>query len=148
MSMNIRCKPLDEREELVVRLHRDEKLSHPEIARRLGVSEYRVREIHAFAKTKLDDFERNKEESLYLLPSRAQHVVICLELGKRAQVKAAIETGGLWWDERRRSVCWEHRQLRSAGWQTWVVLHEWAGLPKPGPKKTVKCPHCGKSFEP
>jgi hypothetical protein len=142
--MNVRLKPLNDQEALVYRLHREEKLSLPEIGQRLGVTYHRARQIYKQALERLEDFARHGEESLLLLPLRARTFVQRCSLGDRATIRTAIATGGLWWDERGKRICWEHKVLpESAGWATWAVLHEWAGLPAPIPRKTKKCPHCG-----
>jgi predicted DNA-binding protein YlxM (UPF0122 family) len=142
--MNVRLKALNEQEELVMRLYRDEKLSHVEIAKRLGVTKQRVREVHAQALERLEDFARHGEESLLLLPMRARKFLQKYPLGERATIRTAIETGGLWWDDRRGRICQEHEILwGGASWATWAVLHEWARLPAPIPTKPKKCPHCG-----
>jgi hypothetical protein len=143
--MNVRLKPLNDQEALVYRLHREEKLSLPEIGQRLGVTYHRARQIYKQALERLEDFARHGEESLLLLPLRARKFVQDYRLGDRATIRARLATHGLWWDDRRKRICWEHKPLRSrnVSWQTWVVLHEWAGLPAPIPRKTKKCPHCG-----
>ena len=147
-SMNVRLKPLNDQEELVFRLHREEKLSDVEVAQRLGRSLKRTREIYAQALERMEDFARHGDESLLLLPLRARKFVREFRLGDRAWFRNAIETGGLWWDKKRRRICWEHRPLylSNVNWATWVVLNEWARLPAPVPKKTKKCPHCGKDI--
>jgi hypothetical protein len=142
--MNVRLKPLNEQEELIYRLCWQEKLSPAEVAQRLGVTQKHVRTVYKETLVRLEDYARYGDESLLLLPLRARKFVQTYSFGDRATIGTAIETGGLWWNDRWKRICWEHKTLQhQAGWATWVVLHEWGRLPAPIPKKTKKCPHCG-----
>ena len=130
--MALRHTPLNEREALVVRLHRDEKLTHREVAAQLGVSSERVRQIYRVSRARLKDFDENGDDALSRLPTRAITVLSNIGLATRAQTRAAIETGRLSWSERSRgSMRWDGQPLRLGGWHTWVVLHEWTGLVPP-----------------
>lgn len=136
-KMVLRHTPLNEQEEKVVRLHRDEKLTHREIAAQLGVSHERVRQIHRAAKARLKDFAENGDDALSRLPTRAITFLTNLDIATRAQTRAAIESGRLSWRRKlgRGSMCWDGQSLRLGGWHTWVILHEWAGLPSPPPRR-------------
>ena len=130
--MALRHTPLNEQEAAVVRLHRDEKLTHREVAAQLGVSSERVRQIYRVAKVRLKDFAENGDDAFSRLPTRAITVLTNLGITSRAQTRAAIETGRLSWCERGRgSMRWDGQPLRLGGWHTWVVLHEWTGLVPP-----------------
>ncbi len=133
MSLHLRVKPLNEQQELVVRLKDEEKLTHDEIARRLGVSGHRARQLYAEARQRRKDFARHGEESLFLLPGRVRHFVELYDLGNRTQIRAAIESGRLRWDYDWGRLFLGELSVRHCGWDTWVVLHEWAGLPAPSP---------------
>jgi hypothetical protein len=132
MKMALRHTLLNEQEASVVRLHRDEKLTHREVAAQLGVSSERVRQIYRVAKARLNDFAENGDNALARLPTRAITVLNNIGITSRAQTRAAIETGRLSWSERGRgSMRWSGQPLRLGGWHTWVVLHEWTGLVPP-----------------
>ena len=60
MQMVLRYAPLNRREALVVRLHRDEKLTYRQIAGQLGVSSERVRQIYRMANARLKDFDEKE----------------------------------------------------------------------------------------
>jgi hypothetical protein len=137
-----------EREQLVVRLREQEKQRYEEIAAQLGVSHHRVQQIYAGVRARRKDFAAKGKDSLLLLPGHARTVLGWLEITTRAQAREAIESGRLKWDNRWRRFTRDGQGLRQAGWKTWVVIHEWAGLPRPEPQKLIVCPHCGKSFEP
>lgn len=132
MKMALRRTPLNEQEATVVRLHRDEKLTHRQVAAQLGVSSERVRQIYRAAKARLKDFAENGDDALSRLPTRAITILSNLGITSRAQTRAAIDSGRLSWSERGSgSMRWDGTPLRLGGWHTWVVLHEWTGLVPP-----------------
>ena len=131
--MSLRDKPLNEHEEIVVRLREEQKLTCREIGRQLEVSTSRVGQIYAEAKTKLNDFAENGEDALSQLPMRVRRVVMDCEIGSRALARAAIESGRLSWNEGIGSIHWDGAMLPLVSRKTWAVLYEWAGLPLPPP---------------
>jgi hypothetical protein len=147
MGMTLRQKPLDEREELVVRLHEGERLTYAAVAAQLGCSADRVRQIYTNAKVRLKDYAQNKEESLLLLPMRCRNLLERCKISSRKQTRTAIESGQLAWHEHGRAIVWKGRGLREVGWKNWVVLNEWAGLPRPKSERVITCPRCGEKFE-
>jgi transcriptional regulator with XRE-family HTH domain len=129
MSMKLRDKLLNEREELVVRLREEEKLTLQEIGERLGVSRERVRQIHINARIKLKDFAENGEAALSLLPMRARRVVEELKIGSHARARAAMESGRLACSWGGHAIFWDGAMLRQLSRKTWAALYEWAGSP-------------------
>ena len=127
--MKLRDKLLNEREELVVHLREEEKLTCREIGERLEVSGTMVNYIHHAARAKLDDLERNGEDALSLLPKRASRLVVILKIGSRARARAAMESGRLSWLVGMRGIIWEGAMLRRLSSRTWAALYEWAGRP-------------------
>jgi hypothetical protein len=120
---------LNEREELVVRLRDEEKLTFREIGARLGKTSERVRQIHVKARVKLKDFAENGEDALSLLPMRACRLVVNLKIGCRASARAAMESGRLSWQDGICGIFWDGDMLRQMNRKTWVALYEWAGCP-------------------
>ena len=89
-TMKIPPKLLNEREQLVVRLRDEEKLTWREIGARFGVSREWPRQIHVKASAKLKEFAVNGEGALSLLPMRARRVVEELKIGSTALARDAI----------------------------------------------------------
>ena len=135
--MNFPDPPLTEREQLVVRLRDEEKLSGPEIGGRLGVSRTRVGQIYAAASAKLKDFAENGADALSLLPPRVRRVLVDCKLGSRALARSAIESGQLSWNEAAGNIRCDGGRLPKLGRRTWVALCEWTGQPTPPPKPDV-----------
>jgi hypothetical protein len=129
--MKLRTKPLEDWEEVVVRLLREKKVTAHEIGSQLGVSEQRVWQIHHAAQARLKDFAENGEDALSRLPTRVRRLVVQLGIASRGMTRAAIESGRLWWNEPFASIHWDGAMLPWFGGETWLVLHEWAGLPRP-----------------
>jgi hypothetical protein len=128
-SMKLRDKLLNEREKLVVRLIEEENLTWREVSVRLGLSYEWVRLIHHAARAKLNDFERNGEDALSLLPRRARRLVVNLKISSRASARAAMESGRLSWHNGIGGIFWDRVMLPRLSRKTWVALYEWAGRP-------------------
>ena len=128
-SVKLRDKLLNEREELIIRLHEEEKLSHQEISVRLGLSVTGANYVYHEAQKKLRDFAENGEDALSLLPARARRVALTLKLDSRARARAAMEAGQLSWISGIGGIIWEGVMLRQASKKTWSALYEWAGRP-------------------
>jgi DNA-binding CsgD family transcriptional regulator len=127
--LKLRDKMLNEREQLVVRLREEEKLTCREIGVRLGVSGSMVSNIHLTARAKLKDFAENGEDALSLLPMRVRRAVVDCGLGSRAQARAAMESGRLSCSWRGSAIFWNGDMLPQLSSKTWAVLYEWAGKP-------------------
>jgi hypothetical protein len=140
MNMSLRHKPLEEREELVVRLHEEENLTWREAGVRLGLSHACAWQIYIAAKARLKDFAENGADALSRLPMRARRLVVAHNIGSRALTRSAIESGRLSWNEGFRSIQWDGAILRQMGRITWAALYEWAGRPLPEPKSKVQGP--------
>ena len=132
--MNLRTNPLNEQEELVVRLRDVEKLTTEAIAARLGVTITRVGQIYRTASAKLKDFAEHGDDALSLLPGRVRRVVEDCGIASRALARYAIVTGRLTWNEGIGGMFWDGVMIRMVSRKTWAVLYEWAGRP-PLPKR-------------
>jgi DNA-directed RNA polymerase specialized sigma24 family protein len=121
--------PLTEQEEMVKRLCEAEILSRREIARQLEVSSRRVGQIYADAIRKQKDFAKHGEDALTLLPTRVRRVVLTCNILSRTQVRAAIATGRLTWNEGIGGIFWDGRMLPKVSQKSWAALHSWAGHP-------------------
>jgi hypothetical protein len=125
--MNLRNKPLEDWEEVVVRLRQDQKLTYHQIGRQLDVSGVRVRQIYQSAQARLKDFAEHGTGALSRLPTRVRRLVLDLNLGSRERTRSAIESGRLSWNESYASIHWDGKMLLYYGRRTWEVLLEWAG---------------------
>ena len=127
--MNLRKHPLNEQEQLVVRLRDGEKLTTEAIAARLGVTITRVGQIYRTASAKIKDFAENGDDALSLLPARVRRVVEECGICSRALARFAIATGRLTWNEGIGGMFWDGVMIRMVSRKTWAVLYEWAGRP-------------------
>jgi hypothetical protein len=143
MKNSLRKKPLTRQEALILRLHDDEGVTYKSLSQTMGVSIHRLTQICAEARMRKKDFEEHGEESLLLLPQRGRKVLEKLPITSREDVREAITLGQLTWDTRLKGVLWLGGGLRHAGWLCWVVLHDWARLPRPKAERVITCPHCG-----
>ncbi len=105
------------------------KLTRREIARQLEVSTNRVGQIYAAAIRKQKDFAEHGEDALTLLPSRVRRVVLDCGIPSQAQVRAAIATRRLTWNEGFGSILWDGHMLPKVSRKSWAALHAWAGHP-------------------
>jgi len=131
MNMALRNKPLEDWEEVVLRLHQEHGLTYQQIGVQLHVSAQRIGEICRQARERLKDFAENGDDALSRLPARVRQLVVQLGIGSRALTRAAIESGRLSWSERYFSIQWDGVYLPNVRDKTWLILHEWVGLPRP-----------------
>ena len=155
MSMILRKKPLNDREELVLRLRAEGK-SWKEIGGQIGRAEESAKLICRKATVRLKEYEENPEDGMALLPSLVKGILGELGYTRRSQVLADIESGKLWWDKKASDRHWDGRQwieskrpgrnlarMRNFGTKSWRIVCEWLGLPVPEPRHSITCPHCG-----
>ena len=114
-----------------MRLREAEKLTHREIAARMGVTHHRIRQVLAATKARLQDCAAHGEGALSLLPKRVRDLLEWADLASPAALRLAIETKRLAWDVPRQRIMLDGKYLRIIGWQSWQLLCEWAGLPRP-----------------
>lgn len=131
MTSALRQEAVTEQEAQVIRWREEEGVTLDEIAARVGKSKERVRQMIREAKARLDDFAQNGDDALSRLPAHAVKVMGRMKLRTRAEVRAAIGSGQLWWSNRFNAAMWESQSVRTAGWGCWVAFCEWCGLPKP-----------------
>lgn len=131
MTSELRHEAVTEQEAQVIRWRDEEGLTLEDIATRIGKSKDRVRQMIREAKARLKDFAENGDDALSRLPAHAVKVMGWKSLRTRAEVRAAIDSGHLWWSNRFNAVMWESRSVRTAGWGCWLAFCEWCGLPKP-----------------
>ena len=128
-QLKMRGTPLSEQQEVVLRFCEEEGLTHQAIALRVGVSLVRVRTIYATGKALQEDYARNGVETLLLLPTRLRQALEKLNLASRSKVKAAIATRELGWNKRLNRLAYnQNRRGTSLGWDSWLLLQEWASL--------------------
>jgi ParB-like chromosome segregation protein Spo0J len=125
-EMKTRGTPLSEQQEAVLRLVEKEKLTHAEVALRLGTSKARIQQISRTAKAIREDYAQNGLDALSLLPGRARNLLVILGLASRVRVKLAIVRRELFWDKQRQEVIYKGYSPRNMGWECWRVLLEWA----------------------
>ena len=125
-QLKMRGTPLSEQQEVVLRLRDEEKLTHQEIAERVGVSLLRVRKLYETGKALRKDYARKGVESLLLLPTLVRNALEKLELASRARVKAAIAARELGWDKKlNRLIHPKDVYGINLGRESWLLLLEW-----------------------
>ena len=125
-QLKVRGTPLSEQQEVVLRLRDEEKLTHQEIAERVGVSLLRVRKLYETGKALRKDYARKGVESLLLLPALVRNALEKLELASRARVKAAMAARELGWDKKlNRLIHPKYVYGINLGWESWLLLLEW-----------------------
>lgn len=130
---------LSEQQRQVWYWHEQERLSIQEMAHRLGLSCHRVRQVKDDAARRVKDYQCNGVNALSLLPGRVRHVLINRGLTDRDLLKEAILSGRLWWKKASNGhVMFGEYVVRNAGWDSWVVMHDWARLPRPIPPPVEK----------
>ncbi len=142
MKMELRTKVLNDRQELILRLRKEEGMSLRQIAEGLHLSPGRVGEIERAARRKLEEHEENLQNGMVHLPARVRNILSDQGFTTRWEILDAVQSGRLYYDERAHSE-WgrtlaERKQsginvakLRNAGRKTWMILMEWLGLPAP-----------------
>ncbi|MDZ4403502.1 sigma factor-like helix-turn-helix DNA-binding protein [Prosthecobacter sp.] len=141
--MKLLTEPLNESQKQVIAL-RDQGLNYVQIARTMGFSKSRAQAMETDARRRLQDFAQNGRDALCLLPQWVLTFLKQTPWATRAEVRAAMDSGELRWDEAWR--CIRYREMippRGGGQGIWQILCEWAGLPPPFPERVVICPHCG-----
>ena len=124
---------------------RDQGMTYASIGRAMDLSRERVKQVYLDAQARLKDYAKNGPDALSLLPGRARQFLELFSLPTRAAVREAIEAGKLKWNEDKKALMFGESYPRNYGWGVWVVLCEWAGLPRPESpsQRCVTCPHCG-----
>lgn len=142
--MNARSEPLNTQETQVMHL-RDQGMTYASIGRAMGLSRERAKQVCLNAQARLKDYAKNGPDALSLLHGSARKFLEHCGLTTRAEVREAIEDGKLQWNEDRKALMFRGVSPRNYGWRVWVVVCEWAGLPRPeSPSRPcVTCPHCG-----
>lgn len=143
-SMNVRREPLNTQETQVMHL-REQGMTYASIGRAMGLSRERAKQVYRDAREHLKDYATSGADALSLLPGRARKFLELFSLTTRAAVREAVESGKLQWNEDRKRLIFDGSSPRNYGWGVWVVVSEWAGLPRPeSPSRPcVTCPHCG-----
>lgn len=130
--MRLQKEVLTARDAVVLQLRDVEKQTYQQIGRRLGFSRDRARVVYLAAVAKQEDFQKNGADALWLLPGHARRLARKLQLDRRVKMRQAIGSGKLAWSERAQgNLLWNGEPLRYMGWQTWVLVNEWVGLPRP-----------------
>ena len=137
ISMDIRHKLLDEREELVIRLRDDNLLTFLAIGSQMGVSMAKAYVIYGTAKARLKDYVDHGDAAFVLLPKRVRRLIDELNLGSRAAVRSAIKSGRLSWNMNYGKIQCERGLFRSYGRRTWLDLNKWAGIPVDSRGKSI-----------
>lgn len=127
---------MTERQELVLRLHKEEGMTYRQIAEGLKLSPNRVWQIAAEARQRLEKYEANPRNGFTGLPERVRKAVEdYLEFRSRSEVLAAVQSGRLYYNEKegRRWKVDIHSpinfaRLRNAGWKSWEILLQWLNL--------------------
>ncbi len=142
--MKVLTEPLNDQQKQVMQL-REQGLTHAQIGRAMGFSGTRAKEMVIEAQRRMQDIAKNGQDALCLLPALARQFLEAHGLTSRAEVRAAMDAGKLFWSEQWGRPSYGKLIYRSYGWGTWQVLCEWAGLPRPVSTKhrCVTCPHCG-----
>lgn len=131
MTSGSHLDPLNAQQKEALLLRDVERLTHREIAVRMGVTHHRVSQILATAKHRLRDCAENGEATLCLLPPRVRDFLEWNGLGSPAALREAIESTRLTWDEKRERLRLDGKSPRNIGWRSWQVMCERAGLPRP-----------------
>jgi DNA-binding CsgD family transcriptional regulator len=131
MGMELRKTPLTEREEEILRLHRAERKTYEQIGSQFGLSRERIRQICRGAKERLEDHDANGNDAMSILPKLARTVLGYVDIFTKEQVREAVESGRLWWDDSGAGkLKWGKSHLRNGGWKTWISIQDWLGIPR------------------
>lgn len=115
----------------VVRLRDEERLTYPQIAARMDLSEGRIQQVLSVARARVRDCSEHGEEALCLVPLRVHHFLGNYGIDGRKGLRELIDSGRLAWDIPRKRLMLDGRGTRNVGWKSWQVMCEWVGLPRP-----------------
>jgi len=140
--MELLTEPLNERQKQVIAL-REQGLNYAQIARAMKFSRSRAQQMEREARRRLQDVAKNGKDALCLLPGWVLTFLKDAGWTTRAEVRAAIESGELGWDEKSKRIRHGKWGRRGTGRGMWEVLCAWVELPPPFPERVTTCPHCG-----
>ena len=125
-QLKVRGTPLSKQQQTVLRLCEQNGLAYKEVGVRLGLQSGHVQQIHARAKQILEDYAQNGRDALSLLPARIRSALVNwagVESGE--QLRRAIDTRELRWNEDQKQITYKRSTLRNLGWESWLALQDW-----------------------
>lgn len=92
---------LTDQQKLALHLFEEQGLARKEIAARLNVTRARAFQLVKSAQERVKDYEVHGENRIFLVPARMRDFLEFQQLVKPEAIRAAIESGRLYWNEKR-----------------------------------------------